>query len=265
MKDQRIFKLFVVLFMSLIITSCGLNKSRTITKIVIPTKITEPKIDYNNYKITKATDKKVSVELSLIAKNPNKVALKNILVGVELFTQGKRFFVGNNIKLILKANDKTMIIVPVEVIYNDILKVAGDIAKKIVNGKTTIKVLAKLTVIGTPTLYNAQLFSFDYKTEKTFPVSLFLDIEDKDSKDKDSKDKDGKNKDEKGKDKDSKEKDGKDKDGKDKDGKEKDSKNKDGKEKDSKNKDGKDKDGKDKDGKDKDGKDKDGKDKDGKE
>jgi len=173
MKQQKY--LYLILLFSIL----GLMFSCTAIKLIRSSKITEPTIKFVKHNVGKPTDKKVTINLDFDAHNPNKIGLKNIFVNYELFIENKRFMRGDNVELSLAPHGKTKIMVPVEIIYQDIFNVAGDLVTKILRRDKSIKVLAKITIFGEPTVYNeieeGALFSFKYKTSKEIIVPIEYD------------------------------------------------------------------------------------------
>ena len=145
-------------------------------KLALSPKIIKPEIKYIDYKIGEPTTEKILVYLHFNAHNPNKIGLKNTIASYELFIGEKRLIQGETIKFDLKSNGDTEIIVPTEIFFNDSFKTLSKISSDILIGKRTIPVQIKVTISGTPTLYNnynnGELFSYTFSTDKTIDVPV---------------------------------------------------------------------------------------------
>ncbi len=164
-------RLLILLLLSFsILTSC------TAIKLIQQTKIIDPKVDYVDAKVAKISDKKVVINLNFKAYNPNDIGLKNIFLHYELYYQEKRLLKGDNIELALSPKADTKIVVPVELIYFDIFRVADSVTKKLMSNAKTIPILVKVTVFGNPTVYSktesGNLFSFETSFDQTIDVPI---------------------------------------------------------------------------------------------
>ena len=145
-------------------------------KLALSPKIQEPEIKYIDYKIGRPTTKNILVYLHFNAHNPNKIGLKNTTASYEFFIGENRLIKGETLKFDLKPNGDTKIVVPAEIFFNDSFKTLSKISSDILLGKRTIPVQIKVTIAGTPSLYNdynnGELFSYTFSTDKTIDVPI---------------------------------------------------------------------------------------------
>ncbi len=170
MNGNHLLKLIFIVSLISFLASC------TAIKLIQQTKIVDPQIDFIDYKVGKASDKKVVVNLNFNANNPNEIGITNLFINYELYYQKKRLLKGDNIKLSLSPKADTKIIIPVEFIYQDIFRVAESFAKKLFSSAKTIPILVKVTIFGDPTIYNnkesGNLFSFETSFDQTIDVPI---------------------------------------------------------------------------------------------
>lgn len=154
----------------------GLLASCTAVRLIQSTKIKDPTFKYVDHVVGKIKDNKTIVNLNFEANNPNEIGLKNIYLSYELFTEGKRFLKGKNIKINLAPKKTTKIVVPAEIVYKDVFRALGPVAKKILLKHKTLPIKVKVTMTGKPTVYNdveeGALFSFNLGVNKTVDVPI---------------------------------------------------------------------------------------------
>ena len=177
MKFQTLSKLILLSLVAFLLTRC------TAIRLVQSANIKDPTFKYIDNKVVKVRDNKTIVNLNFEANNPNEIGLKNIFISYELFTEGKRFLKGRNIKIHLPPNSTTKLVVPAEIVYKDMFRALGPVAEKILLKHKDIPVRVKLTIAGKPTVYNeieeGALFSFSLGIDKTIDVPIPHDKIDK--------------------------------------------------------------------------------------
>lgn len=136
----------------------------------------EPTFKYKKYKVGEAKDKYLPIDVEVEAFNPNDVGIAGTLIQCELFYKGRRFLMSDDIHLDLVPNSKSKIIVPLKLHYKNVLKTGGKIAEKILSGRRDIKFKAKVTLKGSPTIYDAnregRIFPFNVSVLKTIKVKI---------------------------------------------------------------------------------------------
>ena len=157
---KRILQAIVISFFTLSFSGC------TTLDILASHSFEAPTFKYKRYKIGTPTDKTLPIIITLDAHNPNLVGLRDIHIDYELFYKDKRFLKGNDIDLELAPNSISEITVPAELHFKNAIKTGGRVAEKILSGKKRIKFQAKITVYGSPTIYD------DNKIGKIFPFSM---------------------------------------------------------------------------------------------
>jgi LEA14-like dessication related protein len=177
LKFQTLSKLILLSLAAFLLTSC------TAIRLVQSADIKDPTFKYIDNKVVKVRDNKTIVNLNFEANNPNEIGLKNIFISYELFTEGKRFLKGRNIKIHLPPNSTTKLVVPAEIVYKDVFRALGPVAEKILLKHKELPVLVKLKISGTPTVYNeieeGAIFSFKLGMNKTIHVPIPHDKIDK--------------------------------------------------------------------------------------
>ncbi len=102
--------------------------------------------------------------------------MRNVFVDYELFFEGRRFLNGSSVELTLVPRGETKIRVPAEVVYGEILRVAGPAAAQVLMGGESLPVRVDGVVRGNPTVYNeaeeGALFHFSWKFSRTEKVPI---------------------------------------------------------------------------------------------
>jgi hypothetical protein len=130
MKMKR--KIAVALLLLLGLSSCALiGQVRNLKK---------PTFNYETYHVREVTPHHTDVDFVFACYNPNQIGLSNVSLSYELFVENKRFLLGKDIKVDLKAGDTTRITVPAEVVYADVVRAAGTVAEKIALDRKSIPV-----------------------------------------------------------------------------------------------------------------------------
>ena len=162
--------------LGVLFTALMLASACTAVRLIQSTKIIKPEIKYDRYEVGNPTQKKTPVYLKFSAHNPNAIGLTNVFVSYELYAEKKRFLKGDNVALTLAPKGDTVIVVPAEIIYEDVVKVLGPLAETILRGKDTFPVEVAVKVFGTPTVYNeveaGALFAFDFATTRSVEVPI---------------------------------------------------------------------------------------------
>ena len=167
---------FITLKMGVLFVALAILSGCTAIKLIQSAPLIPPEVTFVEHKLGKANRHSLPVTLVLKATNKNDIGLQNVFIQYELFTEGKRFLSGQDIRLSLIPNGDTRIKVPADIIYQDVLKVLGPTAKKVLQKDETIPVLAKIRLYGKPKVYNqtesGELFSFSINTEKVIDVPI---------------------------------------------------------------------------------------------
>ena len=159
-----------VLAVLLMVSGC------TAVKLIQSAKIVKPEIKYLSHETGTPTLKSTPVYLKFSAHNPNEIGFKNVFASYELFTEKKRFLKGDNIALTLAPKGDTTIVIPAEIVYEDVARAIGPLAEKLLTGKDALDVDVAIKIYGTPTVYNKYeeggLFSFEYETTQHLNVPI---------------------------------------------------------------------------------------------
>jgi hypothetical protein len=99
-----------------------------------------PTFDYQTFHVREVPPRHTDVDFVFACYNPNQIGISNVSLSYELFVENKRFLLGKDIKVNLKARDTTHITVPTEVVYADVVRAAGTVAEKIALDKKSIPV-----------------------------------------------------------------------------------------------------------------------------
>ncbi len=170
MINKKYIQVTILTLASSLMFGCSTLKS------ALAPKIHKPEIEYIDYKIGGSTTKNILVYLHFKAHNPNKIGLKNTITNYEVFIGENRLIQGETVKFDLKADGDTPIVVPAEIFFNDSFKTLSKISSDILQGKRSIPIQVKVTIAGTPTLYNdynnGELFSYTFTTNKTIDVPI---------------------------------------------------------------------------------------------
>ena len=157
------------LVISLLMSSCGFLMLAT-------TDIKKPKIKYSHHKIKKVTTKMVKVNLNLSVYNPNTIGVKNVFVKYKVFAEGIEISSGKDIAITLDPQKKTIVTVPVKVLYSDLLTSLASVIKKLMQKSKTLPIEIRATVYGKPTVYNqmteGSIFSFTHEEKKVIKIPL---------------------------------------------------------------------------------------------
>jgi LEA14-like dessication related protein len=136
----------------------------------------KPKFHYQDHRLGPATRTQTHLVVTLAAENPNAIGLKNVFVNYELSTQGRRFMTGQDVQVTLAPQGTTLIEVPADIVYSDLLAVLGPTAKSLLQGQSTVPIDVHLMVRGEPTLYDghqaAGLFAFSFTTDRSVNVPV---------------------------------------------------------------------------------------------
>jgi len=128
--------------------------------------IKKPTLRYVTYEVGEITPHHTTVDFVLSCYNPNSFGLSGVTLSYELFTENRRFLLGKDIQVELKANDTTRIVVPTEVEYDDALRAAGTVAAQIAMDKKSLPV--RIDAV----LACHKLISFSLKVSQTVDVPL---------------------------------------------------------------------------------------------
>lgn len=167
-----------ILFSIIVLCLCNC----TFFKLITSAKINAPTFTFDSYKVKDVNENRTTVDFILSSYNPNKIGLKNITISYELFAENKRFLKGNDIRIDLKPEDTTRIIIPAEINYRDVYDAVGVVSKKIMQNKKSIPVRIDAVIAGDPTVYDkteaGSLFNATLKLSKTVDVPI-ANLEDK--------------------------------------------------------------------------------------
>jgi LEA14-like dessication related protein len=128
--------------------------------------IKKPSLRYVTYEVGEITPHHTTVDFVLSCYNPNSFGLSGVTLSYELSTENRRFLLGKDIQVELKAKDTTRIVVPTEVEYNDALRAAGSVAAKIAMDKKSLPV--RIDAV----LACHKLITFSLKVSQTVEVPL---------------------------------------------------------------------------------------------
>ena len=138
----------VFTFMVLMLSSCAFFRLATSSKFKPPT------FAYVRCDVKNVTSGKADVEFVLSSYNPNEVGLK----------------------IDLAPKDTSRIVIPAEIVYGEIVRVAGPAAEKILRGAKTIPVRIDAVISGNPTLYDKKeegsLIPFTVKVSRTEDIPV---------------------------------------------------------------------------------------------
>jgi LEA14-like dessication related protein len=148
----------IALLLLLGLSSCALLK--TLSHLKTPT------FRYQTYHVKDVTVTKTDVDFVFACYNPNDLNLSNVSMDYDLFVEGKKLVAGKGIKVDLKAKDTTRITVPAEVVYKDVIRIAGATAEKIVLDKKSIPV--RIDAV----LHYDNVIHFSLKVSQTVDVPL---------------------------------------------------------------------------------------------
>jgi hypothetical protein len=136
----------------------------------------QPAITYVRCDVKNVEERKADVQFVLSAYNPNTVGLKNVWVSYELFYEGKRFLKGDSIRVELPPMETTPLLIPAEIDYREVFRVAGPMAERVLLGQKTVPVRIDAVISGKPTLYNSveesSLISFTFKISRTEQIPI---------------------------------------------------------------------------------------------
>jgi hypothetical protein len=148
----------------------------TFFKLIRSSKLKVPDFSYVRCDVASVTDRSAVLEFTVAAQNPNTIGLRNVFVDYELFFEGRRFLNGSSVELTLIPGGETKIRVPAEVVYEEILRVAGPAAAQLMMGRESLPVRVDGVVRGNPTVYNeveaGGLFHFTWKFSRTEKVPI---------------------------------------------------------------------------------------------
>lgn len=125
-----------------VLASCSLDNIKSMKTFKNPT------FEYKNYEVIAVGEKKADLDLIFDATNPNNMALESIFANYELFIEDKSFIKGKNLQLKLTPNSKSVIHVPVEVYYKNVLDSAGGLLKSVLGNDDKIAMAANVTIFG---------------------------------------------------------------------------------------------------------------------
>jgi LEA14-like dessication related protein len=144
--------------------------------LVSSSKLKKPEFKYVSARPAGTTENSATVVLSVSAQNPNSIGLRNVFADFELSTQGKQFAKGHEVPVTLAPNGETMIEVPTEVVFSEVIKALGPVGARIAFGARSIPMEAHVRFYGRPTVYNeiqeSSLFSFNYDMNIKFDVPV---------------------------------------------------------------------------------------------
>jgi LEA14-like dessication related protein len=148
----------------------------TFLKLVRAEKLENPTFRYVSSTTTKVTPHQANINVVLAAYNPNAIGLKNVTLSYELFFQSTRFLKGHDIPIALKPKATTRITVPVEIVFNDVWRIAGPATKQLFSAKHSIPIRVDASIVGKPTVYNSlkqgSFFHFTVKVSRMVEVPL---------------------------------------------------------------------------------------------
>jgi hypothetical protein len=163
-------KVLLLFMAALALSAC------TFFKLIRSSKLKQPTFAYVSYQVKEVDESKATIAFTVDSYNPNAIGLKNVTLGYELFSEGKRFLQGDGIQVELKPKDTTRIVVPAVIVYQEVFRAVGPAAEKILLNKKSMPVRIDAVMTGKPTVYNemeeGSLFHFTLKLSRTVDVPL---------------------------------------------------------------------------------------------
>jgi hypothetical protein len=145
-------------------------------RLVSGSKLKVPQFEYVRCDLKSVSERSALLDITVSAKNPNAIGLRNVYVDYELFTEGKRFLHGSQLAVELSPNGTTQLHVPAEVVYAEVAQVLGPVAAQVLMDRKTLPVRIDAVVHGKPTVYNeveeGALFQFSWKVSRTEEVPI---------------------------------------------------------------------------------------------
>jgi hypothetical protein len=167
--ETPLFRLAIP-FLVLAISGC------TFFRLVRSSKLKVPDFAYVRCDLKSVSDRSALLDITVSAKNPNAIGLRNVYVDYELFTEGRRFLHGSQLAVELAPKGMTELHVPAEVVYAEVAAVAGPVAAQVLMDRKTLPVRIDAVVHGKPTVYNeveeGALFQFSWKVSRTEEVPI---------------------------------------------------------------------------------------------
>jgi len=159
-------KLAFIILCSSILISCS---SAQIEKY---TKVKKPDIRFKKYQVVSVTDKKVRLKLFFDAHNPNDIAIDSFFLDYELFVNNKSFVKGLKVKLKLIPKGKSVITLPINITYKNLISSVSSVAKLIAKGKRHLPMAADIVIFGKFKV--VKFVEHDYRFQKKISMNVPL-------------------------------------------------------------------------------------------
>ncbi len=163
------YKLVFVCISSLILMSCS---SIQVEKY---TTVKKPEIKFHQYQIISVNEKKVKIDLLFKVYNPNDIAIDSFFVNYELFVNDKSFIKGLKAKLSLIPKGNSMIKLPIDITYKNLLSSVSSVAGLIAKGKRKLPMAADIEIFGKFKVveFIKHDFRFQKKVEMAVPLPKY--------------------------------------------------------------------------------------------
>ncbi|VAW94160.1 hypothetical protein MNBD_GAMMA22-2166 [hydrothermal vent metagenome] len=136
------YKLAIACIFSVVLMSCSPAQVKKYTTVK------KPEIKFQQYQIISVSEKKVKIDLLFKAYNPNDIAIDSFFVNYELFVNDKSFIKGLKAKLKLIPKGNSIIKLPIDISYRNLLSSVTSVAGLIAKGKRKLPMAADIEIFG---------------------------------------------------------------------------------------------------------------------
>ena len=139
-------------------------------------RLEKPTFAYSGIELVETSQTRATVNFLFSAHNPNEAGLKNIICSYELVVDGRKFLAGTDIPLALSPKGDTVIRIPAQIEYADLIPVLGSVVRLILSGQKTIPVTIDAVFSGKPAIYGEagkeRSISFEMRLTRAAEIPL---------------------------------------------------------------------------------------------
>ncbi len=165
-KNNAAFKLIILFLCSLNLLSCSTAQLNQYTTVK------QPVIKFKKYQVISVNDKKIKLDILFEANNPNDIAIDSFYLNYELYVDKQSFIKGQRVKLKLIPKGNSIITLPIDIEYKNLLSSISSIANRIVKGKQSIPMSADIEIVGKFKVL--EFVKHDYRYQKNIDMTIPL-------------------------------------------------------------------------------------------
>ena len=158
--------------LGLVFLCCSLLMSCSSAQIEKYTKVKKPDIKFKKYQIVSVSDIKVRLNILFDVHNPNDIAIDSFFLNYELFVNEKSFVKGLKVKLKLIPKGNSIITLPINITYENLLSSVSSVAQLIVKGKRNLPMAADIEIFGKFKV--VELVKHDFRFQKKVNMNVPL-------------------------------------------------------------------------------------------